>query len=106
MKIKKFEFERRNDFSMLLQDGDICFWVDCYFIDGYGNKTTYTSDDVFIDWDFNQYIFYIENENDVMIMKYQENQDNRDKIQDFIDEQNDELIELFRKAKERGRDYE
>lgn len=106
MKIKKFEFERKNDFSMLLQDGDVCFWVDCYFIDGYGNNTTYTSDDVFIEWEFNQYIFCIENENDVMIMKYQEKQDNWDKIQNFIDEQNGELIELFRKAKKGEQRYE
>lgn len=96
MEILKKEY-RKNDFSILLQDDSIKIWLDCCLMDGYGNKSNYKTDDLYIDWEFNQYIFMTDNENDLKIKEYQENVDNIEKITEFIDEHNGELIKDFLK---------
>ena len=61
-------------------------------MDGYGNKENFKTDDLYIDWEFNQYIFFLNDENDLKIKNYQENCENIEKIDYFIDENNNNLI--------------
>lgn len=83
-------------FSILLHDKkeNIKFWVDCSLIDGYGYNT---EEGEFIDWNFNQYIFWIEDENDQKAQAYQQKGENIDRITDFIDENTSELIKQYKK---------
>jgi len=93
-KIEKFN----NYFSALIKDNNenINFWIDCSLIDGYGNHNNFVDNDLYIDWEFNQYIFHLENENDIKAKKYQENADNIDCLQDFIDENNEKLVNILK----------
>jgi len=74
----------------------ISFWIDCGLMDGYGNRDNFKTDDLYIDWDFNQYIFFTEYEEDCRQQEYQENGDNIDALQEFIDEKNEELVAILR----------
>ena len=100
--MKILKIENFNDYiSILIEDKKekICFWIDCCKIDGYGNRNNYKTDDLYIDWKFNQYIFILDNEKDIKLKEYQENYNNIDKIQNFIDEKNDYLLKQFKKKK-------
>lgn len=101
-KIIKKEKEKEY-FSIKLHDKkeNFTFWVDCSLIDGYGNRENYKTDDLYIDWEFNQYIFYLYDENDLKAKAYQENTDNIDEIQYFIDDNNDKLINYFLESEEK-----
>lgn len=95
---KILKIENFNDYiSILIEDKkeNVCFWIDCCKIDGYGNRNNYKTDDLYIDWEFNQYIFILDNEKDLKLKEYQENYNNIDKIQNFIDEKNDYLLKQF-----------
>ena len=71
------------------------FWIDCSIIDGYGNRENYKTKDLYIDWEFNQYIFDLYNENDLKAKEWQENGENIDDLQYFIDDKNDGLLKYF-----------
>lgn len=90
-------------FSIKLHDTkeNFDFWIDCSIIDGYGNKENYKTEDLFIDWEFNQYIFDLYNENDLKAKAYQENGENIDEIQFFIDDKNDDLLRYFLESGEK-----
>ena len=75
---------------------NIYFWIDCSLIDGFGNHRIFKTDDLFVDWDWNQYIFNLENTQDIQAKKYQENYNNIDKIQFLIDENNDYLVNILK----------
>lgn len=75
------------------------FWIDCSLMDGYGNKENYKTDDLYIDWEFNQYIFYLDNTNDIKSKEYQENGENIDALQEFLDNENDNIIKKFMEVK-------
>ena len=75
---------------------DISFWLDCSLMDGFGNKDNFKTEDLYIDWEFNQYIFNLDNSIDMKAKEYQENGDNIDEIQYFLDEKNDELVAKLR----------
>ncbi len=83
--------------SLLLHDNknNFNFWIDCWIIDGYGNKKDFKTTDLYIDWEFNQYIFYLYDENDLKAKEYQENGENIDNIQYFIDDENDNILNLI-----------
>ena len=91
---------RKNGFSLQLKDveKDHIFWIDCWLIDGYGNTKDYKTADLYIDWDFNQYIFTVYDEKDINAQKYQENANNINAIIDYIDEVNNDLISEFLKS--------
>lgn len=74
----------------------ISFWIDCSLMDGYGNRKEFKTEDLYIDWDFNQYIFFTDDEEDCRQQDYQENGDNIDALQEFIDEKNEELVAILR----------
>lgn len=84
-------------FSIKLYDTkeNFDFWIDCSVIDGYGNRENYKTKDLYIDWEFNQYIFDLYNENDLKAKEWQENGENIDYLQEFIDEKNDDLLKYF-----------
>ena len=101
LKIIEKHFEK-NYFSILIHDmkEDIKIWIDCDLMDGYGNKDNFKTEDLYINWEFNQYIFFLNDENDLKIKDYQENIDNIEKIDYFIDENNNNLINEFIKESE------
>lgn len=72
------------------------FWIDCSLIDGYGNYKDFKTDDLYIDWQFNQYIFNLDYMEDMDAKEYQENYRNVENITDFIDEKNDYLVNILK----------
>jgi hypothetical protein len=96
-KIVKIQ-EHKEYMSVYINDSkeDISFWVDCSLMDGYGNKDNFKTEDLYIDWEFNQYIFNTDNSIDIKAKEYQENGDNIDELQYFLDEKNDELVAILR----------
>jgi len=98
IKILKINIEK-DYFSILLHDETekLDFWIDCGIMDGYGNKKDYKTQDLYIDWTFNQYIFDLNNEKDIAAKEYQENGENIDRIQDAIDKKNDEILNYIKK---------
>lgn len=96
-KIVKIQ-EHKEYISVYINDKkeDISFWLDCSLMDGFGNKDNFKTEDLYIDWEFNQYIFNLDNSIDIKAKEYQENGDNIDEIQYFLDEKNDELVAKLR----------
>ena len=96
-KIVKIQ-EHKEYISVYINDNkeDISFWLDCSLMDGFGNKDNFKTEDLYIDWEFNQYIFNLDNSIDIKAKEYQENGDNIDEIQYFLDEKNDELVAILR----------
>ena len=96
-KIVKIQ-EHKEYISVYINDKqeDISFWLDCSLMDGFGNKEDFKTEDLYIDWEFNQYIFNLDNSIDMKAKEYQENGDNIDEIQYFLDEKNDELVAKLR----------
>ena len=94
IKVKKFDVYT----SIYINDKqeDISFWVDCWLTDGYGKRDNLQVGDLFIEWEFNQYIFNTDNSIDIKAKEYQENGDNIDELQYFLDEKNDELVAILR----------
>lgn len=82
LKIKK----EKNYFSILLKDKkeNFDFWLDCTIIDD-GEK--------YINWNFNQYIFFDNDENDQRAKQYQENYRKCENISCFLLDFEIELIE-------------
>lgn len=97
-KIEKFTESGECWISVNIYDKKIpfYFWIDCSLIDGFGNHKNFKTDDLYIDWDFNQYIFNLDNSNDIHAKKYQENPENTDNIQYLIDENNDYLVKILK----------
>lgn len=96
-KILKIQ-EHKEYISVYINDKkeDISFWVDCSLMDGFGNKEDFKTEDLYIDWEFNQYIFNLDNSIDIKAKEYQENGDNIDEIQYFLDEKNEDLVAILR----------
>lgn len=88
-----------------LQDSgknNFIFWIECGLIDGYGNTTNYKTNDLYINWAYNQYIFFTNDEADICAKEYQENVDNADAITNFIDDINNNLVKDFLKNIKKG----
>lgn len=86
--------------SLLLRDlkKEHDFWVDCSVMNGYGrhiDKEEFglTDDEYYLDWEFNQYIFFEYCVTDKYAKRYQENQDNIERVDDFISWIGNEIIE-------------
>ena len=96
-KIVKIQ-EHKEYISVYINDKkeDISFWLDCSLMDGFGNKEDFKTEDLYIDWEFNQYIFNLDNSIDIKAKEYQENGDNIDEIQYFLDEKNEDLVAILR----------
>lgn len=101
MDILDIEIHKKDDyFSIKLYDKkeNHIFWIDCGLIDGYGNRSDYKTDDLFIDWEYNQYIFLLDNENDLKAKKYQDNVNNTYKISEFIDENTEKILNIVKEG--------
>ena len=99
LSIEKFTESGERWISVRIKDNrkKFIFWIDCSLIDGYGNRDPkFKTDDLYIDWDFNQYIFNLENEKDLQAKQYQENPENIDNIQYLIDENNNYLVNILK----------
>jgi len=99
--IKKIEKNQQNGekwISVYINDKkqNISYWIDCSLIDGYGNRRDFKTEDLYIDWDFNQYIFHLDNENDLKQQEYQQNVDNIDELQYFLDDENEYLVNILK----------
>ena len=96
-KIVKIQ-EHKEYISVYINDKkeDISFWLDCSLMDGFGNKDNFKTEDLYIDWEFNQYIFNTDNSIDMKAKEYQENGDNIDELQYFLDEKNEDLVAKLR----------
>ena len=97
MKILKMEIEK-DYFSILIEDQEenITFWIDCSLSDEYGKKDDNGN---FIDWEFNQYIFYDYNEQDQKAKEYQENSEKVEQLIYFIEENEQELVKKYKEER-------
>lgn len=97
--LKILKIEKNNGWiSVKIHDKKekIGFWIDCGLIDGFGNRKDFKTEDLYVDWDWNQYIFFTENEYDIRAKKYQENPENIDRLTDFIDDNNNYLVNILK----------
>lgn len=95
--IIKVHKHKENYCSAFIHDREknISFWVDYSKIDGYGNKEDFKTEDLYVDWEFNQYIFNLDNSIDIEQKEYQENAENLDYLDEFIDLNNDYLLSFL-----------
>ena len=88
LKIQEHKKTKDNDyyFSILLKDNlkNIKFWLDCSIEEEEGEK--------YIDWEFNQYIFDMNNSLDIKAKEYQEDSNNIESIAYFIDSEKDNIL--------------
>ena len=96
--LKKEIHKKENYFSILIEDikNDIKFWIDCSLIDGYGK---HDENGDFIDWDFNKYIFWDEDEQDQKEKEYQEDGEKVEQLIYFIEEQEQDLVNWYKSAR-------
>jgi hypothetical protein len=83
---------------VLIKDNqeNISFWLEYSLMDGYGNKNNFKTDDLYADWEFNQYIFHLDNEEDVKAQNYQNNAENVEELGYFIDDENALLVSYLK----------
>lgn len=98
LNIEKFTESSERWISVKIKDNrkNFIFWIDCSLMDGFGNRENFKTEDLYIDWDFNQYIFNLENEKDLYAKQYQEDPENIDYLTDFIDENNNYLVNILK----------
>lgn len=96
--IEKFTESGERWISVKIKDNrkNFIFWIDCSLIDGFGNSKNFKTEDLYIDWNWNQYIFILDNEKDIQAKQYQEDPENIDNIQDLIDENNNYLVNILK----------
>lgn len=85
--LKLENHKQENYFSLCIKDDkeNIDFWIDC--------SLKKDDDYTYIDWEYNAYIFYTDNDNDMRLKDYQDNwENNGDELQDFIDDKTEEII--------------
>lgn len=85
--LKLENHKQENYFSLCIKDTkeNIDFWIDC--------SLKKDDDYTYIDWEYNAYIFYTDNANDMRLKDYQDNwENNGDVLQDFIDDKTEEII--------------
>ena len=98
LNIEKFTESGERWISVKIKDNrkNFIFWIDCSLMDGFGNRKNFKTEDLYIDWDWNQYIFNLENEKDLHAKQYQEDPENIDYLTDFIDENNNYLVNILK----------
>ena len=96
--IRKYKESGEKWINVFIEDRKekISFTIDCSLIDGYGNKKDFKTEDLYISWDFNQYIFHIDITEDVRQQEYQNNADNIDELQYFLDDENEYLVNILK----------
>lgn len=85
--LKLENHKQENYFSLRIKDTkeNIDFWIDC--------SLEKDDDYTYIDWEYNAYIFYTDNDDDMRLKDYQDNwENNGDELQNFIDDKTEEII--------------
>ncbi len=91
--IKKLSKDNNCGYALIRDnEKNIEFWIEYNLIDGYGNHINFKTEDLYADWEFNQYIFHLDYEQDIKAKLYQDNVENIEYLQEFIDENNDKLV--------------
>ena len=77
--LKLENHKQENYFSLCIKDDkeNIDFWIDC--------SLKKDDDYTYIDWEYNAYIFYTDNDSDMRLKDYQDNwENNGDELQDLL----------------------
>ena len=85
--LKLENHKQENYFSLRIKDTkeNIDFWIDC--------SLAKDDDYTYINWEYNTYIFYTDNDDDMRLKDYQDNwENNGDELQNFIDDKTEEII--------------
>lgn len=92
--LKLEKHEKENYFSLRIKDTkeNIDFWIDC--------SLEKDGDYTYIDWEYNAYIFFNYDENDMRLKDYQDDwENNGDYLQDFIDNKTEEIMKKLKVVK-------
>lgn len=91
--LKLEKHKQENYFSLRIKDGrkNIDFWIDCLL----EKDDDYT----YINWEYNAYIFYTDNDNDMRLKDYQDDwENNGNELQNFIDDKTEEIINKLKEV--------
>lgn len=106
LKVEEHKSAKWSDFyiSARIRDDeqDHTFWVDLGIVDEFGKskslediKTMKELYECFLEWEWNQYIFHLFDENDRKAMDYQGEENNMYNVDFFIDNNRDTLMSYF-----------
>ena len=117
LKVKEHKSANYNNYYISAQIKDIenkhIFWVDIGLVDEMGKHIDVSNaeeemfgDTLYLEWEWNQYIFNLDYEEDVFAQKYQEEQENIEGVDCFIYDIQDTLMSYFEKEYRRLKESE
>ena len=106
LKVKEHKSTNYNNYYISAQINDLenkyIFWVDIGLVDEMGKHIDVSNieeemfgDTLYLEWEWNQYIFHLDYEEDVFAQKYQEEQENIEGVDCFISDIQDTLMSYF-----------
>ena len=106
LKVEEHRDTNYNNYYISAQIKDLenkhIFWVDIGLVDEMGKHIDVSNieeemfgDTLYLEWEWNQYIFNLDYEEDVFAQKYQEEQENIDDVDCFICDIQDTLMSYF-----------
>ena len=105
LKVEEHKSANYNNYYISAQIKDLenkyIFWVDIGLVDEMGkhidvsNVEEMFGDTLYLEWEWNQYIFNLDYEEDVFAQKYQEEQENIEGVDCFISDIQDTLMSYF-----------
>ena len=106
LKVEEHKSANYNNYYISAQIKDLenkhIFWVDIGLVDEMGKHIDVSNiekemfgDTLYLEWEWNQYIFNLDYEEDVFAQKYQEEQENIEGVDCFICDIQDTLMSYF-----------
>ena len=106
LKVEEHRDTNYNNYYISAQIKDIenkhIFWVDIGLVDEMGKHIDVSNieeemfgDTLYLEWEWNQYIFNLDYEEDMFAQKYQEEQENIESVDCFISDIQDTLMNYF-----------
>ena len=105
LKVEEHKSANYNNYYISAQIKDLenkhIFWVDIGLVDEMGkhidvsNVEEMFGDTLYLEWEWNQYIFNLDYEEDVFAQKYQEEQENIESVDCFICDIQERLVNYF-----------
>ena len=106
LKVEEHRDTNYNNYYISAQIKDLenkyIFWVDIGLVDEMGKHIDVSNieeemfgDTLYLEWEWNQYIFHLDYEEDVFAQKYQEEQENIEGVDCFISDIQDTLMSYF-----------
>ena len=106
LKVEEHKSVNYNNYYISAQIKDLenkhIFWVDIGLVDEMGKHIDVSNaeeemfgDTLYLEWEWNQYIFNLDYEEDVFAQKYQEEQENIEGVDCFIYDIQDTLMSYF-----------